>query len=313
MNITLIFLFNIFFSWLITKLIISPFKKILPDLPNKRSAHDAIKPRGGGISFIISTFTSAFIFGHNTFFLLLPLALIGFLDDLFNIKRWVRLILQISTCLILYITSNYFHLITEINNLSIEIFITFLIVFLGTSIINFCNFMDGIDGILTGSIIIFIISSISIMDNSCFALIGSLIGFLIWNWEPSKIFMGDVGSNYLGGIVVWILLNTTNLENSIGLILVATPILLDPIVCLIRRFINKENIFDAHSLHLYQRLRKGGLSHKKISIFYISASIFISITYSIGGLKLELISLFFVLIFSFYLEKKYAILFKNSV
>ena len=310
MNILLILIFNICLSWFITNLIITPFKKILPDIPNNRSAHNSIKPRGGGISFITSIFISSLIFDHNFFILLYPLCFISFLDDLINIKRWVRFIFQISTSFILFLTSNYFDFISEINNTPIEIILTILIVIFATGIINFCNFMDGIDGILTGSILIILISSLLISSTYSIALIGSLIGFLIWNWEPSKIFMGDIGSNFLGGVVVWTLLNSNSINNSIGLLLIAMPLLLDPFVCLLRRLINKQNIFKAHSLHLYQRLNKGGLSHRKISTIYIFSSFTISFSYFFGGLKLGFLSLFLIIIFGCYLEKKYATLFK---
>ena len=127
--------------------------------------------------------------------------------------------------------------------------------------------MDGIDGILTSCMIVIFVSSSFIIFDSIWGLIGSLIGFLFWNWNPSKIFMGDIGSNFLGGVLIWIILNTTSINNSLALILISLPLILDPLICLLIRFLNKENIFNPHSKHLYQRLVKGGLSHQMVAIY----------------------------------------------
>ena len=114
---------------------------------------------------------------------------------------------------------------------------------------------------------------------------------LLFELETIKIFMGDVGSNFLGGVLVWSILNAESIKNSTELLLIASPILLDPLICLIRRLINKQNIFKAHSLHLYQRLNKGGLDHSQISIIYILASLCISISIFIGGFFMEVLQL----------------------
>ena len=89
---------NIFLSWFITKLIITPFKKLIPDYPNKRSSHKKMKPRGGGLAFISSNIFTATFLGQNKYLILLPLTFISFLDDYLNVSRWVRFITQISTC-----------------------------------------------------------------------------------------------------------------------------------------------------------------------------------------------------------------------
>ena len=132
------------------------------------------------------------------------------------------------------------------------------------------------------------------------------MGFLFWNWSPSKIFMGDVGSNFLGGTLIWIFLNTTSIYDSIGLLVIAGPILIDPFICLIRRFISKENIFEAHNLHLYQRLCKGSLNHQKVSLIYMFSIIFIGISFFIGGIKFEIVSFISIIIFGYWLDKRYA-------
>ena len=157
MNISLILIYNLILSWLITKLIIKPFKIIIPDIPNQRSSHNIIKPRGGGLSFIISNLITSNIFSQENFLFLIPLSITGLIDDFLNISRWFRLIVQIATSCFILFESNYFEFIKSTNNLIIEFFLIFILIFICTGIINFCNFMDGIDGILSGSILVFYI------------------------------------------------------------------------------------------------------------------------------------------------------------
>lgn len=306
MRIILILFFNILLSWLLTKFLIKPFKKIIPDIPNQRSSHKEVKPRGGGLAFILSNLLLSNIFNQINFVFLFPLSIVGFLDDFLNISRWFRFLIQISTSFFILYKSSYFELILTNNDFKIEFFLVILFVILCTGIINFCNFIDGIDGILSGAVLTFCLFSTFILSESIWGIIGSLIGFLFWNWQPSKIFMGDIGSNFLGGVIIWILLNTNNINISIGLLLILSPILVDPFICLLRRFFNRENILIAHNMHLYQRLSKGGLSHSNVALIYILSTIFIGITFLIGGLKFEIFSLIVVLLLGFWLENNYA-------
>ena len=187
-----------------------------------------------------------------------------------------------------------------------RVLLIILLVLISTAFINFCNFMDGLDGLLTGLILVFLFSSITFISGSIFGLIGALLGFLFWNWHPSKIFMGDVGSNFLGGVFVWIILNTNEVSNSLVLILIALPLILDPLICILRRFIAKQNIFEAHSLHLYQRLIQGRLKQRQVAILYIASSSSISLSFFYGGFKIELIVTIINLLVALWLEKNYA-------
>ena len=175
-----------------------------------------------------------------------------------------------------------------------------------TGIINFFNFMDGIDGILCGTAIVILSFSTFLIPSSLYVIIGSLIGFIVFNWSPSKIFMGDVGSNFLGTYFVWILLNSYSFNNSFAILLIASPIILDPAICLVRRAYYKQNIFEAHSLHLYQRLNQSGFSHWAIALIYILSCLSIGISLFLLGIKLTLITVLLIIYFGFWLDKKYS-------
>ena len=140
-------------------------------------------------------------------------------------------------------------------------------------------------------------------------LIGAILGFLFWNWSPSRIFMGDSGSTFLGAIFISLIYNSNSFENALGLLLVATPILLDALFCLLRRFLNGQNIFKPHKRHLYQRLNQKGLSHSKVSSLYILGCIIISATFLIFGLKAAIIAVIFEIFVGYFLDKKVAVSF----
>lgn len=298
---------NFSLSLFLTKIIIKPFKKIFPDNPNDRSAHKVIRARGGGLAFISANLITFNLFNQTAFIFLIPLSLVCFFDDFKSLSKLLRFFTQLSTSFYIIFSSTSYEIIQGNTNQILFIISICLLAVISTGIINFCNFIDGIDGLLTSLILIFLLSSLSLTSGSVFGIIGALGGFLIWNWNPSKIFMGDIGSNFLGGVVVWSLLNTNNIESAIGLFLVLSPIIFDCLICLIRRIIKKQNIFEAHSLHLYQRLVKGGMSHRSVVLIYSLFSIITSISYFAGGLKIAFLITAINLLLAFLIEKKIAV------
>ena len=245
---------------------------IFKEVPNNRSAHKEIKLKGGGIFFILIVLISNIIFvafkgfseiSQIIFFCTL-LSLVGLVDDLFFLSSKIRYLIHL---IFSFLIVNTMHPSLVLNQN--YIFLVPLI-FLGTVIINFINFIDGIDGLLIGcSIPILIFSQINFFNIQILTAIASMLIFLKWNWDPSKIFMGDCGSNYLGGLIFFCILSEEEYLVNFKTIFIALPILIDCSWCIIRRFLNKENIFIAHNKHLYQRLNQKGISHSNVSLIYI--------------------------------------------
>ena len=289
-------------------------KRNLKDIPNKRSSHNITKPKGGGIAIVFSCITLNCIFNSqytNLYLICLPLAIVGLLDDKYNLPRYLRYLIQLLTTISL-LNNSYFSIFYNSTNIYKNIFIFLFLIILGTSIINFSNFMDGIDGLLTSCLIIFFIS-ISLSISPSFLIITcSLIAFIFYNWHPSLIFMGDVGSTFLGGIVFASLLQTNNLENSLGYLLICTPLFADALICIFRRILNRQRIFEAHNLHLYQRLYQKGMSQSKICIIYFSSSIFIAIVLFYFGIYSSIFASILVIILGLYLDFKVALPFKSK-
>ena len=172
--------------------------------------------------------------------------------------------------------------------------------------------MDGIDG-LVGGCFITIFFIISITNNSNFLIaFSSLVAFIIFNWHPSKIFMGDSGSIFLGSLVVSYALSQENFYESSKLIFLLSPLLLDATICIFRRLKNKQNILKPHKLHLYQRLVSNGFKHSSVSLIYIMSTIFLGLIYSFFNFYLLVLGTFLILFLGFYLEWKYAAKFQKN-
>ena len=288
----------------------------LLDSPNERSSHSSPRPRGGGLSFVlVSSFASALslmsrvLSSSNSSALIaapliaLPLAFLGYLDDRHNLSVGLRFLVQLITALFAVYASNI-----VIFSVDYSIFIVFLVL-TGTAIINFVNFMDGLDGLVAGCLSVLIIG-IAIRLSApwpIWSLVGSLIGFLFLNWSPAKVFMGDVGSTFLGAVYAVLLLQLSVWSDVIAFLLVGAPLLSDAFICVIRRFFAGQGVFHAHRLHLFQRLHQAGWSHSRVSGFYIAATTILAISFFWGGLTLLIFLVLFELLVGIYLDQRVAV------
>ena len=314
-------IFAFFISNKLIKLFILKLKEKFIDMPNFRSMHVIPKPRGGGIVFVLITISSSIFYlffnGYSNIYIIpvlcIPLVIIGILDDLYKASSFIRYFFHIFTSSsILFISNIFMENKLEADYLNYLIFV--LITFIFTAIINFINFMDGIDGLVGGSLFVSILSCCIYLKigQPYLLLIGSLAAFITWNWQPAKIFMGDTGSTFLAAINIGLISLSNNLSDVIGLTLILTPCLVDPFVCVIRRYFHNQNIFEAHCLHLYQRLKQSGMKENKISLIYISLTALLSIAFLIFGLLVTFIISIIIVMLGFYLDQNIALSFNLS-
>jgi len=139
------------------------------------------------------------------------------------------------------------------------------------------------------------------------ALVGALLGFLIWNWSPAKVFMGDVGSTFLGAVFAGLVLQATTWPEALGLLLVATPLLGDAFLCVPRRLLTGQRVFQAHRLHLFQRLHQAGWPHARVSSLYIGATAVLALALFWGGLPWLITLAAFELLLGIWLDQRVAV------
>ena len=294
-------LFNLSFLFFIKYL-----GNIFIDIPNKRGSHKKKTPSGAGI--IISIFSSILNLNqsYNPFMISLPLSIVGLLDDKSEVKSSIRYISQALTITFILLLSSQFNIIVEYlnNNIFLTIFILSQIL-IGTSLINFTNFLDCLDGLIASSTLIIFIT-LSFDNPKLIPFVVGLASLLNWNWNLAKTFMGDSGSTFIGAIFFSEIINSGSIKEYFLKMILFTPILLDAITCLLRRFKNGYNIFQSHKMHLAQRLHISGWSHSQVSILYAFFTTILCLEYKFTGSKTLLITCIFIFIIGYFLDKKVA-------
>ena len=145
--------------------------------------------------------------------------------------------------------------------------------------------MDGIDGLVASCMSIIFLTFCLKGDLNYLPILGALIGFLVLNWKPAKVFMGDSGSTFLGALYLSIIFKSDSFIESFKYFLLITPLIADTVSTLFRRIIAKQNIFAAHKKHLYQRLFQAGLSHKNVSLLYAGMTFAMCLIYFLADLN----------------------------
>lgn len=264
------------------------------DYPNRRSSHERPTPRGGGIAIILAVALGLLVADLETTFISVALiaalayALIGFWDDLADVPVGVRLLLQLGVALVSarWLISDGFEATLGLATGSLVLATIWIVGYT-----NAFNFMDGINGIAAAQMAISGLTWAamgSVHQVSGLAVLGAItagaaLGFLPWNFPKAKFFMGDVGSYFSGAWLAVVVI--IGMELGIGVIPMLSPLLifgLDTSYTIARRLRRRENIFEAHRSHIYQRLVRGGWSHTQTTVFYTLAA---SST-SLGGILL---------------------------
>ena len=306
-----------FAAWWLLRPLLPNLRRRLLDEPNARSSHSQPTPRGGGVAFVlvavavsaIGWFCAAFsaqlgLPGSQLAMaalplLALPLAVVGFLDDHHNLSSGLRYGVQLATALLLILVSPL-----PLHWLALP-----LVMIAATAVINFTNFMDGLDGLVAGCMAV-ALAAVSLRLAApwpIWALVGALLGFLIWNWSPAKVFMGDVGSTFLGAVFAGLALQAPSWQEAMGLLLVATPLLGDAFLCVPRRLLAGQRVFQAHRLHLFQRLHQARWPHARVSSLYIGATAVLALALFWGGLPWLITLASFELLLGIWLDKRVAV------
>ena len=287
-------------------------KKSLIATVNERSSHSVPTPHGGGIAISITWFIGLFYLfftnqiEQNFFYALLcgiVISIVSFFDDIYELSPKSRLIIQAIVAIGgLYFLGGFETLTFGIFDIQNSIFTNIFAFFMIIWFINLYNFLDGING-YAGSEAIFLAFAgfIFFTGNHFLVLAVAVLGFLYWNWNKAKIFMGDVGSTLLGYNVAIFTIYYANQEptNFWIWIILFSVYWFDATLTLIRRKLNKERLSQAHKKHAYQRLTQAGWSHYKVTNYSIGLNILLfAIVYFISNIFVAFLLAFVVLVLS---------------
>lgn len=307
------------------------------DMPGDRRVHKKPTPRFGGFGIYLAFLLGYMLFAPKTTLMLSILissfliAFVGALDDIESIPSNAKWIFQIV------ITS----IIVFYGKLSLnEISILGLNIYLGTGIlskiismfillgaINAMNLIDGMDGLcggvstiyfLTVSIIAIILNQLNGLDIILsLIMVGSTLGFLVFNFPPAKTFMGDTGSTFLGliiGVIMLLGFKTVTFQSLvIPLLILALPIL-DTLFAIIRRTLGGRKIFSADQNHIHHQLLKRLSTRKSLLTIYFINIIFsiTSIFYALGYTKEMIICYIIIVFILLFLIFKTNVIFENK-
>lgn len=265
------------------------------DRPNQRSSHVRPLPRSGGVSIVI-TFLMGMVFiifwGDTTLikqqymwgFVISAMLIAGIslLDDIYNKSALFKLSTHVLAIIIVLgsgIVIDHLALpVLGYMELGVLGYVISFFWILGMT--NVVNFMDGIDGLVAGCAVIasLFFMAISFYQGSsfvyvtCYTLLAGALGFLCLNFHPAKIFLGDVGSAFIGFTFATLAIIAARYDASHTSFLVMPLLMLnlifDVFITLVRRIINKQNLLQAHREHLYQLLIRSEFNHREVALLH---------------------------------------------
>lgn len=248
------------------QLLLRVLPRLALDTPNERSLHRAPVPRTGGIAILLGG-AAALALGGGAYWLpaafALGLAVVSFVDDLMGLPSGLRFathVLAAAVCIAILSGTD-------------DLLLFVVLVLAAAWITNLYNFMDGSDGLAGGMAVIgFGAYALAAhwadapgLASLCLALSAAAAAFLLHNFHPARIFMGDVGSIPLGFLAAILGLNGWH-EGAWPLwfpLLVFSPFIVDATFTLARRLARGERVWRAHREHYYQRMVRMGFGHRR--------------------------------------------------
>jgi Fuc2NAc and GlcNAc transferase len=258
----------------------------LLDVPSERSSHTRPTPRGGGLGMVLVVLSGVAVltglgrldpsFGAAMLGGGAMVALVGWLDDVRGVPARWRLAAHVVAALWavswlggmpeLTVGSDSFHLGAAGAAVAV------LAVVWG---INLYNFMDGIDGLAAAEAASVGLAATALLASRnpplaavAVTVAGAAAGFLPWNWQRARIFMGDVGSGFLGFLLATLTLASENAGAMPALVwlLLVGVFFSDATITLARRMLRRERWYAPHRVHAYQRAVQGGWSHARVTL-----------------------------------------------
>jgi UDP-N-acetylmuramyl pentapeptide phosphotransferase/UDP-N-acetylglucosamine-1-phosphate transferase len=271
------------------------------DVPNQRSSHQIPTPRGGGLAIVLvflTLFPIVQIFlGQNSgvhwglYFCCLAISALGFLDDITTLSKRIRIITWVgiaAAAIVAGINLKGIYLpgagLIHFGIISPLVTFAWLI-----GVTNLYNFMDGINGLaglealaVSGFLAVFAYQAGNWMLLAvCLIIFGGVLGFLPYNFPTARVFLGDVGSNFLGFLFASLaVIGSQSAKNQVPFLVpvfLLMMFLLDAGTTLLRRLPKGKDWLEPHREHFYQRLVILGHSHTQVAILYTFMNIILGI------------------------------------
>ena len=333
----------IVFVTFITSLLLVPIVKKIAihvnamDMPNERKVHKVPMPRMGGLAIFLSFMLGYMLYARESTMMLSVLigsfliVICGMLDDISPIRARYKFIIQIvaasAVCIYGNLTLDYVSILGL--NMYFPAPLNYVItIFFMVAIMNAINLIDGLDGLAAGissiyfitiSIIAFILNQMGGLDVILSLIMaGATLGFLVHNFPPASIFMGDSGSLFLGYIISVIALlgfkATTLTTLIIPICILAIPIF-DTVAAIIRRLLKGQNIGKPDKEHFHHQLLKMKFSPRTTILIIYSITILfsaVSVFFVLGDQKEAMIIYIILMLFLIFIVMKTDILFKHK-
>ena len=291
-----IFLFALFFIFFVKKY---ASEIGLIDIPNERSTHQSHTPRGAGIGFFLAVaflspcFYFDLLFSHLwTLLSIFLIFIIGVLDDYHDTSPNTKFIIIILATVFLSFDDIIISNVGTFFGISITLGLIALpfTIFAVVGFTNAMNLIDGLDG-LSASISIVILATfytIGHKNDDLFMLvlsggfISGLLAFLVFNWHPASIFMGDSGSLTLGFVIALLAVKSLSYMPAVSVLFVAAIPIIDTIIVMIRRKRNSRSMFSADKCHIHHLLRTFFLENTPKTVIFL---VLLQAIYSFIGLQ----------------------------
>lgn len=301
------------------------FKIGATDKPNQRKVHQKIMPRLGGLAIYLSFIIGMLVLRPDSPYAMpiilgsIVIVITGILDDMMELSAKIKFIAQIGAAAIVVVWGGIdvefinlpFGGHIQFGYLSIPLTILWIV-----GITNAINLIDGLDGLAAGvsSIALITISGMAIIMNNGFVtvvaslVLASTLGFLLYNFHPAKIFMGDTGALFLGFMISVLSLlgfkNVAVISFIVPVIILGVPIS-DTFFAIIRRLVNKKPLSAPDKSHLHHCLLRLGFTHRQtvlmiyaMAAFFGLAAIIFSQAKLLGGFFLIVVLLIMIELFA---------------
>ena len=259
--------------------------------PNARSSHSVPTPSGGGLGIVAGgTIGGVFAAFHDRPDLLLVTALallvaaLGFVDDRRPLPALLRLPVQLLLVGLMAALVSLSPLLRDLGFDGAWLPALAVLTLAAVYWLNIFNFMDGIDGLagaqaafMLGAGVLLALPAAGLAPQMWWmaALATATLGFLVLNWPPARIFMGDAGSTYLGAMIAWLALVSVAAGwlSAWQWLILGALFIADASLTLLRRLLRREPIFSAHRLHAYQHLSRRWRAHLPVTLLYLAVNL----------------------------------------